>query len=75
MLSISNTEIAKLSELGDKVKCWNCDQEHPIEYGETIHPDGTRTPSKSLAFFKCGDSTYLCGINGKEWRPNVKKHE
>lgn len=69
MLSISNDEIAQLPALAATVRCWNCDQAHPVEYSETVHPDGTKTPNGRLAFFKCGETAYLCGINGKEWRP------
>lgn len=50
--------------LGDTVECPQCGQQHSIEYGEEVLKDGTRKPSKLLAFYKCGDKAYLAGING-----------
>jgi len=56
--SIGNNEIEKLPPLGDTIVCWVCGEEHKVESGK-------------LAFFKCGDKSYLCGIDGKEWRPTA----
>lgn len=57
MIAIGNEEIDKLPPLGKTVKCWICGKRHKVKSVST------------LAFFYCGKSTYLCGINGKEWRP------
>jgi len=65
MLAIGNEEIEIAPELGDTIVCPRCNMRHPVEYGEKVHKDGTRTPSTLLAFYKCGKKSYLCGINGK----------
>jgi len=62
MLAIGNDELKK--PLGDTVKCKQCGESHNVEYGEEVLKDGTKKPSKFLAFYKCGESSYLCGING-----------
>ena len=73
VLAIGNDEIARLPRLGKKVRCWVCGKQHPVEQGTTLGADGVRRPSSTLAFFRCGKQTYLCGINGKEWRPRHVK--
>lgn len=50
--------------LGEMVHCKQCGQEHAVQYGEKVLPDGTKEPSKLLAFYKCGEHSYLCGIDG-----------
>jgi hypothetical protein len=67
MLSVGHEELGK--PLGKTVLCWKCGKRHHVQYGETVGADGVKVPSKTLAFFRCGSSAYLCGINGKEWRP------
>ena len=62
MLAIGADELHE--PLSDAVECPQCGQQHSIEYGEEVLKDGTRKPSKLLAFYKCGDKTYLAGING-----------
>ncbi len=62
MLAIGANELHE--PLGDTVECRKCGQQHPIEYGEEVLKDGTRKPSKLIAFYKCGDNSYLAGING-----------
>ena len=59
------------TELKETVSCWICGETHPVEYGERVLEDGTKVPSKMLAFFRCGGECYLCGINGKELRPRT----
>ena len=62
MLAIGANELHE--PLGDTVECHKCGQKHPIEYGEEVLKDGTMKPSKLLAFYKCGDKSYLAGIDG-----------
>lgn len=69
MLAISNEEIDALRPLGKSVKCWNCGRRHRVQFGKVRQPDGTWKQSNSLAFFRCGGESYLCGIAGKAWRP------
>ena len=66
-LAVGNDELG--GELGKTVKCWICGKRHRVSYGEKVNADGSKEPSKTLAFFKCRGKTYLCGIDGKEWRP------
>lgn len=68
-VAIGNDELARAEPLGPTVACWVCEGTHEVQYGEKVLPDGSRVPSKLLAFFKCGDATYLCGMDGKAWRP------
>jgi hypothetical protein len=69
MFAIGNEEIDAAPVLGETVSCWICGKEHHISYGDIVNKDGTKTPSKLIAFFKCGKQTYLAGIDGKELRP------
>ena len=66
MFSIGNNELKKKEALGDTVTCNRCGESHPVEYGDEVLPDGTRKPSKLLAFYKCGEKSYLAGVNGKK---------
>ena len=68
MFAIGNDELEKNPMLGDFILCDKCGERHKIEYGETILSDGTREPSKFLAFYTCGEKTYLAGIRGKDIR-------
>ena len=65
MFSIGNNELAKADPIGDTIICPKCGDTHTIEYGNEVLPDGTRRPSKLVAFYKCGKSIYLAGVNGK----------
>jgi len=62
-LAIGSNELDGNKRIGEQIKCPHCDQIHPIEYGEEVMPDGTKKPCKMLAFYKCGDKSYLAGIN------------
>lgn len=62
MFAIGNDELKE--PLGNDIKCKHCGEFHAIEYGEEVMSDGTRKPSKLLAFYKCSDKSYLSGING-----------
>lgn len=56
-------------ELGDylqpTIHCPHCKQQHEIECSS----EDPRNKGKSvtLQFYKCGDRTYLAGINRQEW--------
>ena len=69
-LAVGHNELADKPPLGKTVKCWLCGKRHRVSYGEKVNEDGSREPSRTLAFFKCRGQAYLCGINGKEWRPD-----
>lgn len=68
MFSIGNDELEKKKDLGDMVKCKACGKMHKVEYGKKVLPDGTKEPSKMLAFVNCKETgkQFLVGINGKE---------
>jgi len=63
--AIGNDELDKAEPLSDFIKCPHCGMEHPVEYGEEVLDNGTKVPSKLIAFYKCGEKSYLCGINSK----------
>jgi len=65
MFAIGNEELDKASPIGDSIACPKCGVEHEIKYGEKVLPDGTKIPSKMLAYYKCGGACYLAGVNGK----------
>jgi hypothetical protein len=62
--AIGNDELEKKNPLGETFKCPHCGLDHPVEFGDEVI-DGVKVPSTLLAFYKCGEKTYLCGINGK----------
>jgi hypothetical protein len=63
MLAIGVDELKE--PLGDTIQCPQCGGTHEVMYGEKVLPDGTKEPSKLLAFYKCGEHSYLCGIDGR----------
>jgi len=72
MFAIGNNELEKAKKLGDFILCDKCGKRHWIEYGEEILEDGTKIPSKMLAFYKCGATMYLAGVGGKDIRNRIK---
>lgn len=71
MIAIGNNELG--NPLGKTIKCPHCNKRHQIENSgpsKTYHHDGTVTegPSGHLQFYKCGDKTYLAGIEGRAIR-------
>jgi len=68
MLAIGNDELAEAPDMPDTFICPRCGLTHTVKYGEHVHEDGTRTPSKLLGFYKCQGEDYLCSINGKDIR-------
>lgn len=68
MLAIGYDELK--NDLGKTVLCWICGKRHKVRYGDLIKADGTREKSTLFAYFKCRGKSYMCGINGKECRPN-----
>lgn len=67
LFAISNGELDNKPTLENTVKCKVCKKYHDVEYGDIIEKDGSRTPSKMLAYIKCPKNckSYLVGINGK----------
>lgn len=67
-VAFSNNELDKFNVLGDEAICPNCNENHQVRYGERVLDDGTKVPSKQLAFITCekNDTTYLVGVNGKQ---------
>jgi len=68
MLAIGAEELKEAPNLGETIICHMCGEEHLIEYGQRVFKDGSKVEDKTLAFFKCGEKTYLAGINGKDIR-------
>lgn len=67
IFTISNAELEDCESLGDEVVCKNCGNVHKVKYGDRVLEDGTKVPSKVLAYIKCdnNDQVYLVGISGK----------
>lgn len=55
--------------LGDTIKCPICGETHTVEHSQPIKTYGalvgTPTVGK-LSFYKCGDTHYLIGIDGRK---------
>ncbi len=68
MFAIGHDELNKANPLGDFILCTICGERHKIKYGKEKQPDGTWKETKLLAFYDCGDKSYLAGINGKDIR-------
>ena len=66
MFAIGNDELKDKDMLGEYVTCKKCGEQHKVEYGDEIQKDGTMKKSKVLAFYKCGDTAFLAGINGRK---------
>lgn len=65
MFAIGNEELAMKRDIGKTIKCKICNGTHDIQYGDEILKDGTKIKSKLLAYYKCGNESYLAGIDGK----------
>ena len=63
MLAVGNDELS--GSVGRDILCDKCGEYHEITYGERVLEDGTKEPSKMLAFYDCNGKTYLAGIDGK----------
>jgi len=61
--AIGNDEFCE--PVGETIVCPLCGQIHPIEYGYKVNADGTKTPSKILGYYKCGNDAYLAAVNGR----------
>lgn len=71
MFAIGNEELNGVPELGETIRCSICGDEHEVEYGDLVQSDGTKVPTRMLAFFSCGGKSYLCGIDGKD----IRRHD
>ena len=65
-IAVSNGELAGNPKVGKTFLCPRCNVAHAVEHGETVNKDGTRSPSKLLAFYQCGEKSYLGGFHGRE---------
>ena len=61
MFSIGNEELEALPVLGKTIECPHCGEVHDVQYGKGS--DGRET--NAIAFYKCGEVLYLCGIGGR----------
>lgn len=69
MFTIGNDEIAKSQDLKDTITCYMCGKTHELKYGKVENKKtGQWEENPLLAFFHCGNSSYLAGINGKDVR-------
>ena len=65
MLAIGDNELQDAPDIGETIECPYCGETHAIRYGDKILEDGTKIPSKLLAYYICCGKSYLAGINGK----------
>jgi hypothetical protein len=72
MLAVGNGELDNNPNVPEIYQCPRCNQQHKVEYGNKIEKDGSKTPSKTLAYVKCRgktlfskEKTYLVGLHGK----------
>ena len=66
MFAISNAELSACPPAADTVVCKRCGERHTVEYGESVTADGERSPCRLLGFVRCGGSSYIAVISGKE---------
>jgi len=66
MLAIGSNELENNDDLGESIDCPHCQQRHNIEHGKEKNANGKWVESNLLAFYKCGDKSYLAGIDGKK---------
>lgn len=72
-VAIGNDEMG--GPIGAAVKCPHCGQQHPVEYGEKVLPDGSRERSNALGFYRCGEKSYLCALYGRDVMKRFEKRE
>ena len=63
MYTVGKNELTR--PLLDKELCPNRGELHDVHYGDKVNSDGTKTPSKLIASIRCGESSYLVGVNNK----------
>lgn len=64
-IAVGNGELEDNANVPEEYDCPRCGKSHPVEYFNKIEKDGTKTPSKMLAYVKCKKKKYLIGLNGK----------
>ena len=65
-LAIGNDELG--DPIGDTVTCPHCGETHAVVHAESIDGFGNVIGRGSLAWYKCGDASYIAGIGGRAWR-------
>jgi len=68
VLAIGNNELGE--PIGDLITCPRCGAEHTVEYGTDT---ATGRPSTLLGFYRCGDASYLCAVDGRRVGPFREK--
>ena len=71
-LAVGNGELDGLPPIEEVITCPHCGAEHEIKYGNRILDDGSRVPS-DLAYYNCGEKTFLAGMGGKNITSLFKK--
>lgn len=68
-MAIGGNELG--DEFGDAVRCDKCGGAHPLAFPQSrrLLPDGgggsEPVMDKTMAFYSCGDKTYLAGVGGR----------
>lgn len=66
MLSIGSKELHQCPSLGKTARCPNCGEQHEVTFGKKRMPDGSWEETKMLASVRCGEKSFLVGIEGKD---------
>jgi hypothetical protein len=64
-IAIGNDELGE--ELQNFIVCPHCNEQHEVQCSST-NP-ANRGNLLTIQFYKCGDKTYLAGINRKSYLP------
>jgi len=64
-IAVGNGELDNNGPVGKFITCPHCSQDHDIKYGKEKNAAGEWVESRMLAFYKCGEKSYLAGINGQ----------
>jgi hypothetical protein len=65
-LAIGNDELGE--PLGDTVTCPHCGETHAVVHAESIDGFGNVIGRGSVAWYKCGRTSYMAGIGGLVWQ-------
>ena len=68
-LAIGHYELG--DPLGDTVTCPHCGAEHAVIHAKYHDADGNVIGCGSLSWYKCGDISYIAGINSRALRGNA----
>jgi hypothetical protein len=66
MFTIGSDELKRYPELGETVNCPHCGGTHPVRFAREEIDPGIWKETETLAFYNCGERSFLCGLKGKD---------